>query len=135
MNDLRTEHPLSGSHAIVTGGFRALDGLRVKMLTASGARTGIADLTAQLAQDGRGRQANVARMEARASDAGGEIDEEAMAVIRRGWHLGKESFKTRLLKILEKTCQTSGGTRSRACETLREHAEADAARSCWKDHW
>ncbi len=82
----------------------------------------------ELARDGRGRRAYVAWLEARASNAGGEIDEEAMAAIRRGWYLGKENFKDRLLKLLEKSGQTSGATRNRTGVALREHGEAEAER-------
>jgi hypothetical protein len=82
----------------------------------------------ELAQDGRGRRAYVAWLEARANNAGGKIDEEAMAAIRRGWYLGKETFKDRLLKLLEKTGQATGSTRNRTGEALREHGEAEAER-------
>jgi putative transposase len=66
--------------------------------------------------------------EARANNAGGEIDEEAMEAIRRGWYLGKETFKDRLLKLLENPGRTSGGTRNRTGEALKEHGEAEAER-------
>jgi REP element-mobilizing transposase RayT len=82
----------------------------------------------ELAQDGRGRRAYVSWLEARANNAGGEIDEEAMAAIRRGWYLGKETFKDRLLKLFEKPGQTSGGARNRTGEALKEHGEAEAER-------
>jgi REP element-mobilizing transposase RayT len=65
---------------------------------------------------------------ARAGLAGGEIDEEATAAIRRGWYLGKETFKDWLLKLLEKTGKTSGSTRNRTGEALREQGEAEAGR-------
>jgi putative transposase len=64
--------------------------------------------------------------EARAANAEGKIDEEAMQAIRRGWYLGKETFKDRLLKLLEKTGQISDGTRNRTGEALREHGESEA---------
>ena len=82
----------------------------------------------ELAQDGRGRRAYVAWLEARANTAGGKIDEEAMAAIRRGWYLGKETFKDRLLKLLDKPGRTSVGTRNCTGEALREHGEAEAER-------
>ncbi len=82
----------------------------------------------ELAQDGRGRRAYVAWSEARADNAGGEIDEEAMAAIRRGWYLGKQTFKDRLLELLEKPGQTGGGTRNRTGEALKEHGESEAER-------
>lgn len=82
----------------------------------------------ELAQDGRGRRAYVAWLEARAANAEGKIDEEAMQAIQHGWYLGKDSFKDRLLKLLEKTGQTSDSTRNRTGEALREHGEVEAQR-------
>ena len=82
----------------------------------------------ELAEDGRGRRAYVAWLEARAANAGGKIDEEAMQAIRRGWYLGKDRFKDRLLKLLEKAGRGSGGTRNRTGEALRVHGEAEAER-------
>jgi putative transposase len=82
----------------------------------------------ELAQDGRGRRAYVAWLEARANNAGGEIDEAAMQAIRRGWYLGKATFKDRLMKLMEKAGETSGGTRKRTGEALREYGEAGAER-------
>jgi len=80
----------------------------------------------ELAQDGRGRRAYVAWLEARAANVEGKIDEEAMQAIRRGWYLGKESFKDRLLELLEKPGQASGRSRNRTGEALREHGQAEA---------
>lgn len=79
----------------------------------------------ELAQDGRGRRAYVAWLEVRAANTEGRIDEEA---IRRGWYLGKESFKDRLLKLLEKSSRASGGARNRTGEALRDHGEKEAER-------
>ena len=52
-----------------------------------------------LANDGRGRRAYVRWLEARATNDGGKIDDEASQAIRRGWYLGKDSFKNKLLKM------------------------------------
>ena len=82
----------------------------------------------ELAQDGRGRRSYIAWLEARAANAEGKIDEEAMQAIRRGWYLGKESFKDRLLKLLEKSDRSRGGTRNRTGEALRDHGEKEAER-------
>jgi putative transposase len=82
----------------------------------------------ELAQDGRGRRAYVAGVEARTNTAGGQIDEAAMQAIRRGWYLGKETFKDRLLKHLKKSGQTTGGAQNRTEEALREHSEVEAER-------
>ena len=75
----------------------------------------------ELAQDGRGRRAYVAWLEARAGNPNGEIDDEAMAAIRRGWYLGKETFKDRLLSFWTRPTPppTAAATaRVRLCETM-----------------
>jgi len=82
----------------------------------------------ELAQDGRGRRAYVAWLEARAANAEGKIDDEATAAIRRGWYLGKETFKDRLLKFLDKTTLPVGGSRNRTGEAFRDHGENEAER-------
>jgi REP element-mobilizing transposase RayT len=80
----------------------------------------------QLSNDGRGRRAYVAWLEARASNDGGKIDEEAMQAIRRGWYLGKDTFKDKLLKMLERpAARRAGGTR-RAAGIHRDHGEKAA---------
>ncbi|MDP3849584.1 MAG: transposase [Luteolibacter sp.] len=81
----------------------------------------------QLAQDGRGRRAYVAWLEARASQDEGKIDEKAMEAIRRGWYLGKESFKDKLLNMLEKP-QIRSGARRRVSGAERDHGEKEALR-------
>ncbi|MEY3896664.1 MAG: hypothetical protein RLZZ214_2184 [Verrucomicrobiota bacterium] len=82
----------------------------------------------ELAQDGRGRRAYVAWLEARAANAKGKVDDEATAAIRRGWYLGKETFKDRLLKLLDKATQPASGNRNRTGEALRDHGEKEAER-------
>ena len=82
----------------------------------------------QLANDGRCRRAYVAWLEARGTHDGGEIDEEAMLAIRRGWYLGKDTFKDKLLKMLERPpARRAGGTR-RAAGIHRDHGEKEARR-------
>ena len=51
-----------------------------------------------MANDGRGRRAYVGWLEARAANDGGKIDDEASQAIRRGWYLGKDSFKVSVPK-------------------------------------
>jgi len=82
----------------------------------------------ELAKDGRGRRAYVAWLEARAANAEGEIDEKAMQALRSGWYLGEERFKGRLLKLLEKSGNSTDGTRNRTGEALRDHGEKQAER-------
>ena len=57
----------------------------------------------ELAEDGRGRRAYVVWLEARAANDGGCISERAQAALRRGWYLGEESFRDRLLALVDKT--------------------------------
>ena len=56
----------------------------------------------QLATDVRGRRAYVDYLEARATGNGGEFPPEATAALRRGWYLGDESFRDRLLAMVRK---------------------------------
>lgn len=81
----------------------------------------------ELARDGRGRRAYVAWLEVRAANDEGRIGEEAMAALRRGWYLGGETFKDRLLKLLEKRPDPPSG-RSRTGDPLKDHGEREAER-------
>jgi REP element-mobilizing transposase RayT len=84
--------------------------------------------TFQLADDGRGRRAYVAWLEARAANDGGKIDEDATNAIRRGWYLGKDSFKDKLLKMLEKPPRGGSGGSRRADGVERYRGEKEALR-------
>lgn len=81
-----------------------------------------------LAEDGRGRRAYVAWLEARAANDGGKIDEEASQAIRRGWYLGRETFKDKLLKMLERPPARRAGGPHRAEGANRDHSEKEALR-------
>lgn len=80
----------------------------------------------ELARDGRGRRAYVAWLEARAAE-GGKITPEATKALKQGWHLGPESFRVRLLGLLDgtKKIRLKG---SQSGEPLREHGVAGAER-------
>jgi putative transposase len=81
-----------------------------------------------LADDGRGRRAYIAWVETRAANQGGKIDEEASQAIRRGWYLGKDTFKDKLLRMLERpSAHRAGGTR-RAEGANRDRGEKEALR-------
>lgn len=82
----------------------------------------------ELAQDGRGRRAYVAWLEARAVDDNGNIGEEAMQALRRGWYLGKDTFKDRLLKLLENPAARPVSGRSGTGEAIRDYGEKEAGR-------
>jgi hypothetical protein len=77
----------------------------------------------ELSRDGRGRRAYVGWLEARAADHAGTIGGPAMQALRRGWYLGEESFKDRLLKLLERPAPPQ-----RAGKASRHHGEAEALR-------
>jgi REP element-mobilizing transposase RayT len=80
----------------------------------------------ELARDGRGRRAYVAWLEARAAE-GGKITPEATKALKQGWHLGPESFRDRLLGLLDGTKKI----RLKGSQTggpLREHGAAEAER-------
>jgi len=56
----------------------------------------------QLSHDRRGRAAYVAWLESRAATHGGKVDEAAMEALRKGWYLGEEGFKDKLLAMVDK---------------------------------
>jgi hypothetical protein len=60
---------------------------------------------------------------ARAADPAGTIGDPAMQALRRGWYPEEESFKDRLLNLLERPAPPQ-----RAGEASRHHGEAEALR-------
>jgi putative transposase len=86
----------------------------------------------KLSHDRRGRNAYVAWLEARASTDGGKIDEASMAALRGGWYLGKESFRDKLLSLMDKAMTAKpGGTHKKASHAggaVRAHNENEAER-------
>ncbi len=81
----------------------------------------------ELAEDGRGRRAYVAWLEARAAQDGGKINDEAQAALRRGWYLGEESFKDKLLGILGRAKGVDKPRKART-EIANAHGEIEAER-------
>jgi putative transposase len=80
-----------------------------------------------LSHDRRGRSAYVNWLESRAKNEGGQIDESAMEAIRRGWYLGEESFRDKLLGWIDQAGEKGIGKReSVAGGALREHGEKEA---------
>jgi putative transposase len=79
----------------------------------------------ELAEDGRGRRAYVAWLEARASNHGGEVDGKAMEALRKGWYLGEKSFKDKLLAMLE---GSEKAARGKAGSAFKAHGEQEAMR-------
>jgi REP element-mobilizing transposase RayT len=82
----------------------------------------------ELAQDGRGRRAYVAWLEARAKEDGGKINPEAEAALRRGWYLGEESFKDKLLAMVDRAKGQKKNPRRSAVDLVNAHGEAEAER-------
>ena len=85
----------------------------------------------KLSHDRRGRSAYVAWLEARASNDEGKIDEASMAALRGGWYLGKESFRDKLLGLMDKANAEMSGTRKKASHAggaVRAHCEYEAER-------
>jgi REP element-mobilizing transposase RayT len=82
----------------------------------------------KLSHERRGRNAYVAWLEARASADGGRIEEDAMEALRRGWYLGKESFRDKLLGLMDKAKSGSRKKDSHAGGAVRAHNENEAER-------
>ena len=81
----------------------------------------------ELAEDGRGRRAYVAWLEARAREDGGKINEEAQAALRKGWYLGEESFKDKLLAMMDRV-RDGKNPRNVTGGAAREHGVGEAKR-------
>ncbi|MEO7339260.1 MAG: hypothetical protein ABI073_00120 [Luteolibacter sp.] len=73
----------------------------------------------------------MAWLEARASNDGGRIDEASMAALHGGWYLGKESFRDKLLGLMDKANPAKSGTRKKASYAggaVRAHNENEVER-------
>jgi REP element-mobilizing transposase RayT len=82
----------------------------------------------ELAESGRGRRAYVDWLEARAANDGGEIDQTAQDALRRGWYLGEETFRDRLLDLVDKAKGVKARKRSRSECVRQDHGEKEAER-------
>jgi putative transposase len=82
----------------------------------------------KLSHDRRGRSAYVAWLEGRAAVDGGKVDEASMAALRRGWYLGEESFRDKLLGLMDKARAKVGKKDSLSGGAVRAHNEAEAER-------
>jgi hypothetical protein len=76
----------------------------------------------ELAKDGRGRRAYVAWLEAR-TEEGGEVGDQAMKELRRGWYLGEPTFADKLRALVEP--KPDRGTEGRD-QTAKGHDESNA---------
>lgn len=82
----------------------------------------------ELAENGRGRRAYAAWLEARAGDDGGGIDAQALAALRRGWYLGEETFNDRLLALVDEAKGIKPRKRGGPEGMVRDHGENEAGR-------
>jgi putative transposase len=82
----------------------------------------------ELAQDDRGRRAYATYLEQRARQDGGGLSEPAMAALRRGWYLGDDTFRDRLLKLVKKGSKGLRNQGSHSGSALTAHGEAEATR-------
>jgi len=80
----------------------------------------------ELAKDGRGRRAYVAWLEARAAKKGGKIDPVAQEALRRGWYLGEDSFRDRLLALVDKEKGIKTRESRKAAGLEKDYGERDA---------
>ena len=82
----------------------------------------------QLAQDARGRRSYVDYLEARAATQGGKFSPAATAALRRGWYLGDDSFRDRLLAMVHKPGKTIRQRGSQTGPAVGAHGEWEAER-------
>lgn len=81
----------------------------------------------ELAQNRRGRRAYVKHLEERAKEPGGRPTQASEAVLHRGWYLGGEGFRDRLLDLAEKALKRVR-RESVSGPVAREHDTKEAAR-------
>ena len=82
----------------------------------------------KLSKDRRGRKSYVSWLEARALEHGGAINAEAMEALRRGWYLGEEGFKDKLLGLFDKATDKLLKKGSHAGDAVRAHDRNEAER-------
>lgn len=82
----------------------------------------------ELAESGRGRRAYFEWLEARAANNEGNIDQAAQDALRRGWYLGEENFRDRLLDLVDKARGVKARKRSKVECVRTDHGEKDAER-------
>jgi hypothetical protein len=63
----------------------------------------------ELSAEARGRKAYIDWLEKRAANNAGEIDEEAMKALRRGWYLGEPGFLDQLRSLVKPERKRKGG--------------------------
>ncbi len=73
-----------------------------------------------------GRRAYLEYLEKRAANDGGNLSEASMAALRRGWYLGDEAFRDRLLDLVKKGSKILVKKGSHAAAPIRHHGELEA---------
>jgi putative transposase len=74
----------------------------------------------------RGRKAYVAYLQRRAEENGGDLIEESMRELRRGWYLGTDSFRDQLMNQIEAAAKKLMKKGSVSGPVVKAHKEADA---------
>jgi putative transposase len=76
-----------------------------------------------LDQKCRGRAAYVEYLEIRANKDEGELDAEAMRALRRGWYLGEDCFRDKLLNLMDQVTSKAKNKKSIAGAAINQHNE------------
>jgi putative transposase len=82
----------------------------------------------QLAEGGRGLRAYAAYMEKRAKDPEGACTDESLKELRRGWYLGTDDFRDRVLDAVAKELREKRRKGSITGMAARAHDKAEAER-------
>lgn len=82
----------------------------------------------RLSPEGRGRRAYVGYLETRAKDREGTLTDESLEELRRGWYLGDEAFRDRVLDGMASGLRSKRRRGSVAGPAARSHDEAEAER-------
>lgn len=82
----------------------------------------------QLEEGRRGQRAYASYLEERAKDRKGTLTDASLEVLRRGWYLGEDDFRDRLLDSLAAVLRPIRRRGSIAGEAGRDHDEAEAER-------
>ena len=79
-----------------------------------------------LSQSGRGRRAYGEWLEIRAAQDCGRLPDAAMQALRKGWYLGEDTFRDKLLALLEKGAKVLKSKGSHSGPALHKHDESAA---------
>ena len=79
-----------------------------------------------LAKSGRGRRAYVEWLEILANQDGGRLPDAAMQALRKGWYLGEDTFRDKLLALIEKGAKSLKAKGSHSGPALQKHDESAA---------